>query len=716
MSNNRLIKGIVLASLLAFSQWAAASEVTSQPFVDGEVLVKYRNTKASQRAIHYQTTWSLSNIRTFDRSGIRKIKLPSDMTVNQAVALYRSDPDVLYAEPNYRYRLQASPNDPRFDKLWGLRNYGQVINGSQGSPYADVDAKRAWDLERGSHDIVVAVVDSGVDLDHPDLAANLWTNPDEIPGNGLDDDDNGYVDDIHGWDFAADDNLPFDSVGHGTHVAGIIGAVGNNGQGVTGVCWQVSIMPLRFITATQYGTTANAIEAIEYADDMGADIINLSWGGTHYSQALKDAIDAVDALVVCAAGNEGYDLDMTPLYPASFDSIHILSVAASNADDFPTWFTSYSTTRVDVTAPGSDILSTAPDRHPLFADNFTDTGNWTFGGTGNQWGLERASDGRQVMTESADGADYGNNVDTWAVTAEPLNLSGRTGVRMDFQITGISADDGDRLSVEVSSDQSNWAPLRVGLEDDGTTEAISGSLPAWQWATVDLGAFDDTAAVYLRFRFVSDANGTSDGYSIACLTITGTCTTDTSDTYQYYQGTSMSAAYASGVAALVLARKPTLTPVEVKLIIETSVDRKPQLAGYVATAGRINAYNALESVANVVLQTQTLASDRIGLDWSSQEATASGFEIWRRAGKDGDFVTIAVAGPDDGEYTDSGLSADTTYVYRILTLKGRTRTGYSNEASATTFSTTDSNVSDSGGGGGGGCFISTLDGRSGTHH
>ncbi|MGA6927329.1 MAG: S8 family serine peptidase [Desulfosarcina sp.] len=697
--------GILAFILLAIRPSAAADESVQPPFMEGEVLVKYRDTQATQRASHYRSVWRLSDVRTFDKSGIRKVKLPDGMTVSQAVELYQSDPDVLYVEPNYRYRIQAIPDDPQIGHLWGLYNYGQQVNGSSGTPGADLNTSRAWDLETGSRSIVVAVVDSGVDLDHPDLAANLWVNPDEIAGNGLDDDNNGYVDDAQGWDFADNDNLPYDSHGHGTHVAGIIGAVGNNGTGVTGVCWQVSIMPLRFITATQYGTTADAIAAIEYADDKGADIINLSWGGTHYSRALQEAIDATDAVVVCAAGNQGIDLDAIPLYPASYDSPHILSVAASDADDNPTWFTNYGSSRADLTAPGIDILSTVPDRETLFVDDFVFAGNWAFGGAGNRWGMEWASDGRQVLSVSANSAGYEDNADSWAVITEPFNLVGRTGARMDFQVSGIGADAGDRLSVEASTDQTQWRRLRIGLEDDETTDSITGSLPTWQPAAVDLGLFDDNAVVYLRFRFVSDATGNANGYSITDLTVTCSSGANGAENYQYFQGTSMSAAYTSGVAALILARKPYLTPVEVKLIIETSVDRKPQLSGYVATAGRINAYKALESVADVALQTQTLASDRINLDWSSRKVTASGFEIWRLAGDSGEFITVAVAGPDEVEYTDSGLSADTTYVYRILTLSDETRTGYSNEASATTFGNAAMDGADSGGGG---CFITVL--------
>ena len=706
----RHLRTMIIASLLAMGSWAVAADPPPPEFVDGEVLVKYRDTRAPQRAVHYRSIWQLSTVDTFAASGIRRVRVPEQMTVDQAVALYRSDPDVLYAEPNYRYRLQALPDAPRSDELWGLRNEGQRIQGASGTRHADIDAERAWNLETGSRDIVVAVIDSGLDVGHPDLALNLWTNPGEIADNGVDDDGNGFVDDLHGWDFADDDNLPFDSHGHGTHVAGIIGASGNNAEGIAGVCWGVSIMPLRFITAAEYGTTADAIAAIEYASQNGADVINLSWGGPLYSQALKDAIDAADAIVVCAAGNEGADLDVSPLYPASYDSANVLSVAATDADDHPAWFTNYSIHRADVAAPGTDVLSTIPNPQVIFGDTFSTADNWVFGGTGSQWGVERLPSGRQVLTESPGSTDYSPNMDTWAVMATPLDLSGRSGARMDFQVVGATADGGDGLMVEASTDQINWTRLWVGLEGQGLKRSITGSLPTWQWVAVDLGGFDGMDAVYLRLRFFSNATGSADGYAVADLVVTSSGAGDEPGLYQYYQGTSMAAAFASGTAALVLSSQPSLTPIDVKLILETSVDQKPQLAGYVGTAGRINAFNALASVASVALQIQTVASDRIGLDWVSQDPAASGFEIWRRDDAGGDFVTIATADPADAAYTDTGLSANTTYSYRILTLSGSARTGYSNEVSATTFSAAAVDLAGTGqgGGGGGGCFIGTM--------
>lgn len=683
---------MVAILLLAGGRTATAGAPEPRPFVDGEVLVKYRESTAVQQALHYRSMWRMNHVRTLKRSGIRKVRLPEEMTVAQAVALYRSDPDVVFAEPNYRYRLQAVPNDSMMDQLWGLAN---------------MDADLAWDLETGSSDIVVAVVDSGVDPAHPDLAANIWTNPGEIADNGIDDDNNGYVDDVNGWDFADEDNHPNDPTdnhGHGTHVAGIIGAVGDNATGIVGVNWQVSIMPLRFITAADYGNTADAIDAIEYAWRNGADIINLSWGGPGGSALLKEVIDEAGAagiLVVCAAGNAGNDLDDVATYPASFNSANILSVAASNADDDPAWFTNFSDSQVDVAAPGTNVYSTVPDRQVLSSENFEDLGAWTFGGVGSAWGQESIP-GVTVLTESPN-ANYTNGMNAWA-RMEPLDLTGRAGARLDFTIAGITSGSGDRLYVEVSTDDSTWEPLWIGL-DDGPVAAVTGSIGSSQLAVVDLKAYDGVGSVYIRFRFVSDDSGTADGYLIDNLAVTCADTTHGADAYQYYSGTSMSAAYASGAAALIMAQKPTLTPTEVRLAIESTVDRKAALTGYVATGGRINLYNALVSMAAVLLDSRP-AANRIDLDWTASEPVDTGFEIQRRPNSGSEYETIAIVGADETAFSDNGLADGATYVYRLLTLSGGERTGYSNETAATTPRTVSSTAgSGSGDGGGGGCFI-----------
>lgn len=291
-----------------------------------------------------------------------KIKLPENVTMGQALASYRDDPNVLYAEPNYYVHVAATPDDSRFDEMWGLENTGQT----GGTQDADIDMSQAWDVTTGSSDVVVAVIDTGIDYNHPDLAQNIWVNDNEIPNDGIDNDNNGYVDDVVGYDFINGDPDPMDDQGHGTHVAGTIGAAGNNGVGVSGINWDVQLMGLKFLGADGSGTTADAIEAIYYALDNGADVINASWGGDPYSQALYDAIAATadaDQIFVAAAGNGdifglGIDNDAAPFYPSGYDVENIIAVAATDHNDVLATFSNYGATTVDVAAPGVNILST----------------------------------------------------------------------------------------------------------------------------------------------------------------------------------------------------------------------------------------------------------------------------------------------------------------------------------------------------------------------
>jgi hypothetical protein len=261
------------------------------------------------------------------------------------------------------------------------------------------------------------------------------------------------------------------------------------------------------------------------------------------------------------------------------------------------------------------------------------------------------------------------------------------------------------LILEASTDGSAWDQLWIGL-DRGPVEIVSGTIGTWQLAIADLKTYDGSASLHLRFRFVSDASGTADGYLIDDLAITCADTSHGTSAYGFYQGTSMAAAYTSGAAALIMAQKPSLTPTEVRTLIESTVEAKPQLDGMVATGGRVNVYQALISMAAVDLRSRAASTDRIDLDWTALEPVDSGFEIQRRSASGDDYETIAIVGTVDREYTDNGLSDDTTYVYRVLTLSGADHTGYSNEASATTPRAVAAfSGGSSGGGGGGGCFI-----------
>lgn len=304
------------------------------------------------------------------RSDVNVVDVPQDLSVNEAIETYEEDPDIDYAEPDYLLEpvQMKSANDAYYSKLYGLNNTGS--NGD--TVDADIDAPEAWGTTTGSPGTVVAVIDEGVDVKHPDLQGNIWTNTDEVAGNGKDDDRNGYVDDVNGYDFANNDASVYDpdpvsgnGDEHGTHVAGTIAAEGNNNRGITGVNWQAQIMALKFL-GFNGGYTSDAVEAINYAVENGAKISNNSWGGGGASQALKDAIARADAsnhLFLAAAGNSGVNTDNTKHYPSGYNNSNVISVAATGSGDKLASFSNYGANTVDVAAPGVGILSTLPGRN-----------------------------------------------------------------------------------------------------------------------------------------------------------------------------------------------------------------------------------------------------------------------------------------------------------------------------------------------------------------
>ena len=348
-------------------------------FSSDRVIVKLKPGANSNEISNLQAQIGVTQVTKASQLGIDIWQIPSG-TVEQTISAYKDDPRFEYIEPDYIITLDdvqkpssatessekitpqaTTPNDPGYSQLWGLNNIGQ----SAGTADADIDAPEAWDIQKGNPNLVIGVIDTGVDYNHPDLVGNIWTNPGEIAGDGIDNDNNGYIDDTRGWDFAYNDNNPMDGHGHGTHVSGTIAGKGNNGVGVTGVAWNAKIMPLKMFDDTgSGGYTSNAILAINYATAKGVKLTNNSWGGGGYSQALSDAINTAGqqgALFIASAGNATQNTDVTPSYPASYNLSNIISVASTTRTDGLSYFSNYGATTVDLGAPGSDIYSAWPN-------------------------------------------------------------------------------------------------------------------------------------------------------------------------------------------------------------------------------------------------------------------------------------------------------------------------------------------------------------------
>lgn len=353
----------LLLPVLAFLTLAvpAAAQPAAMVAAPDQVIVRYRaGTDAGERADARRDA-DVSREAGLPMIGGELVDPDPGTSVGAAIVQLERSPDVLYAEPDVRRTaLETLPGDRFFPAQWGLRNTGQTIDGRGGSPGADIDAPTAWDVTTGSADTVVAVIDSGIDLDHPDLQPNLYRNPREVAGNAVDDDRNGFVDDITGWDFVGNDPAPDDGDGHGTHVSGTVAARGDNGAGVTGVSWRSRLLPLRVLNDTGGGTASDAIRAYGYAAAAGADVVNLSLGGPGSSRGERDAMAAAPGvLFVAAAGNERADNDgVVGSFPCNYELANVVCVAASDRSDSLASFSNFGATKVDLAAPGVDIAST----------------------------------------------------------------------------------------------------------------------------------------------------------------------------------------------------------------------------------------------------------------------------------------------------------------------------------------------------------------------
>ena len=338
------MRRLLAPGLWALFALALAAPAAAQDAAPGELIVRFRASADAADRVETLAHRRATVRRGLGLRGLTLVRLQRGDSLTAAAAALERDPDVLYAEPNHIHKIQLTPNDPRYSSLWGL---------------AAIAAPVAWDTTTGSAGVSVAIVDTGVATGHPDLAPNIWTNPDETP-NGVDDDGNGKVDDLNGWDFVDGDPTAQDGYGHGTHVAGTIGARGNDGVGIAGVAWQTKLMPLRAADDDGFLFSTDIVAAFNYACGEGARIVNGSFGGSG-STAIRDAIDACPgALFVFSAGNEAVDVDWEPTYPCAYPSANIVCVAATTEDDELAWFSNYGRHGVDLGAPGEAILSSVP--------------------------------------------------------------------------------------------------------------------------------------------------------------------------------------------------------------------------------------------------------------------------------------------------------------------------------------------------------------------
>ena len=486
-------------------------EGAQRAYASGEIIVKLDDaaTQSDLRGLNQRTDASVEE--DLPKSGVSVVDLPRDLSVSEAVQAYENSPDVEYAEPNFLLKPAAVPNDPSFDQMYALNNTGQT----GGRVDADVDAPEAWNTTTGSAGVVVAVIDEGVDIDHPDLRDNIWTNPGEIAGNRIDDDKNGYVDDVHGYDFANDDASVYDpdpisgkGDEHGTHVAGTIAAVGNNGTGVTGVSWRTTIMPLKFLGADG-GYTSDAIEAINYAVNKGVRISNNSWGGGGRSQALQDAIARADAsghLFVAAAGNGGSDgigddNDRYPHYPSSYPNANIVAVAATGDRDTRASFSNFGATSVDLAAPGVKIPSTLPNNtYGAYSGTSMATPH-VAGVAALIKGQNTALDDAQIKTRLLNTVDKKTSLDGRVVTGGRLNAA--SAVAASRTASTGSGDTADPMisAVAPTGGTRDRTPAIVATVRDDQTKLSAGDIRLY----VDgrqRSAFSYGSATY-RLRYAS---------------------------------------------------------------------------------------------------------------------------------------------------------------------------------------------------------------------
>jgi subtilisin family serine protease len=588
---------------------AEQGSLFSQRVVPGELIVRFeRGASHTDRAeAKAEVDATLKRELLLSRTQLVRVAPGKE---REAVARLERDPHVAYAEPNRVMHAEAVPNDTRFSALWGLNNTGQTVDGVAGTADADIDGPEGWNLGVGLGSAVrVAVVDSGVARGHPDLAANMFTNPGESGGgketNGVDDDGNGLIDDFRGWDFVNDDNDPADDDGHGSHVAGTIAARANNSLGVAGAAsfpastgsWVgPKILAAKVLNEEGSGTTADIANGFAYAGIMNAKVANASLGGAGTSTTLDNAIKAhPSTLYVVSAGNDGLNNDNSPHGPCNPattpDAANKICVAATNSSDALPAFSNFGAVNVDLAAPGADILSTVPTTKTVFTDNFETSivGRWMTNDAG-QTGTPRwarttlfSTSPTHSITDSPAG-NYGANQNNWARNTTGFDLTGGSTCKVTAQAKIDTEDDFDNFTVDFTRTPANAASWQQKFLFNGTGQGrVTAFVPA---------PFNGQTGVFVRFRLDSDGTVQDDGVYVDDVAVTCFISTFDATSYAFFNGTSMATPQVAGSAAFLFTKFPAATVAQIKDKILRSVDKKPALNGKVATGGRLNLYKA----------------------------------------------------------------------------------------------------------------------------
>jgi thermitase len=533
----RILAATLLALALPTTAWAAVDAVP------GELIVKPRN-------------------------GAMKVRhVPRKTNLRRAARALERDPRIEWAQPNYYQRGAALPNDALYGQQWSLPAIG---------------APAAWDRTTGSESVPVAIVDSGINADEPDLAPNVRMDL--------------------GWDFVSDDADASDNAGHGTHVAGIVAARGNNGIGVSGVAWRASLIPVRVLDNMNVGTCSQIADGMAHAVQQGARVVNLSLGSPTPCQPERDVIDAApNVLFVVAAMNDSEDVDQAASFPCSYPSPNIICVAATDQHDQLADFSNYGAHAVDLAAPGDNILSTFVQWGPK--DVISDEGfeapltdNWATGGSPNTWGRSFTywHSGSWSLSDSPSG-QYANNSDTYAALTG-VDLTGKRDCAASVYARTALADD-DVLLAETSPDLQSWGKRIT---------ARGGTSNGFERWLIDLSELEGHAGGGLAFRLITNDSGTDEGVAlddleVFCVPVV-TDLTGAPDEFEIDWGTSMATPHVTGVAALLLSLAPQLTAAQLKQVILATVDPLPGLSGKTVTGGRLDAASAVGLVADALAQ------------------------------------------------------------------------------------------------------------------